>query len=407
MNISKYIYDYLMENNTSVIVPELGCFTIVNKPSEILDGVVIPPVQTVEFDSEKTEDDHILTNYIAQKENISIVQAAEEVKKFYQQNFISKLSLGKVVSFENFGDFSLDESANIVFKPGNDFFKANYGLENEYVSGFSERQSAKPPVSPKPENDFLDPNDSTRYRVKTDNRRQPEQKKQEQPVQPTPAARTAPAPKKQQKQKKTGNSGMWVLWVLIAAVIVGAAIYFINSSSFFVKRTTTQVIVNAEANQDTTNVSSAKTEESTSNPELAQTLDESTNKKNALNPAGSPKSSTSTPKSASPSTSTLKSASTPTSTSQTKSSPASVASSHGNVGSGKYVLIIGSFTIQSNAVKFANKLQSEGINCEIVPGRNQMSWVSIASYDSLAEAQRQANQMKSKPYCENIWIARR
>ena len=108
MEISKYIYDYLVEYNTSVVVPDLGCFSIIHKPSEINAGIVMPPSKTVAFDSENTEDDNIFTYYIAKKESITPEQAAEEVRKFYNKFFIQKLTIRRQpVSFPKFGTFSL------------------------------------------------------------------------------------------------------------------------------------------------------------------------------------------------------------------------------------------------------------------------------------------------------------
>ena len=136
MNVSKYIHDYLMECKPSVIVPDLGCFTVVEKPSEIRgDGTVVPPVKTVQFDSENSNDDRLFVLFISNKENIPLDQASSEVWKFYHQNFMKKLLNTQSVAFEEFGSFSLNETGNIEFKPDANFFKNNYGLNNAYIPG--------------------------------------------------------------------------------------------------------------------------------------------------------------------------------------------------------------------------------------------------------------------------------
>ena len=148
MEISKYIYDYLVEYKTSIVVPDLGCFSIVQKPSEIKDGVALPPVKTVAFDSENTEDDNIFTYYVAKKEGITSEQAAEEVRKFYNKYFIQKLTIKReTISFAQFGTFLLVKG-NIIFEPVSDIFKDNFGLGNGYISGETKKQPAAP-VAPK------------------------------------------------------------------------------------------------------------------------------------------------------------------------------------------------------------------------------------------------------------------
>jgi len=79
----------------------------------------------------------------------------------------------------------------------------------------------------------------------------------------------------------------------------------------------------------------------------------------------------------------------------------------GNVGGGKYVLIISSLPSRSEAESFGKKLQAEGIAYEIIEAANQRYRISVASFDDRAEAQRQADQMKSRPYCKDVWIASR
>jgi len=411
MNISKYIHDYLLENNSSVIVPELGCFTIVSKPSVIRDGMAFSPFQIVEFDSEKTEDDHVFTNYIAQKANISIEKAAEEVRLFYNYFFINMLAQKKDISFDHFGTFSFNDERSIVFIPSDDFFTKNYGLGYEYISGNAARETPSDSIPDEPQpvqrtkdsqsgsgNTFLDPNDNLRYRVNTE-RRKTNNKKPEPTIQPKHTARTAPIYKKPERQKKSSGSNLWVLWVLFAAVLVGVAGYIFYPTLFpsFSKGTIVSPI--ADTDTDTDSKDEAEPEEGTVNTELAKNLDNATDKKNALNPAGSKPAVSPTP-----SPSPAPKPSTPTST---ESKPATVTQSQGNQGSGKYILIIGSFSSNSAAEKFGRKLQAEGIAYEIIDAGNQRFRISVASFDDWNEANRQANQMKSKPYCENIWVARR
>jgi len=414
-----------MAHNTSVIVPELGCFSIVAKPSVIQNNEIIPPVKTVELDSENTDDDSVFTRYIAEKENITIERAAEEVNKFYNHFFIQKLANNKQsIAFENFGTFSLNDSGNIRFDPVTDFFKDNYGLGHVQIAGDTAKpppfetvpvvpvpQPAVPPApvpiipveskpvqspsesaqpvqetkdsSPKTDDGLFDTNNTTRYRENTERRRPVEEKREPpKPLKPSTVSKPLkPALKSQKppKMKKSDNSNLWVLWVLLIAAGLGVAGYNLYpkiNKSLTNKGRPVTIVEKPEAEPAYT----GETDENTPNTEVAQTLDEATDKKNALNPAQQE---------------VAKSPSTP-------SQP--VAQSQGNVGSGRWVLIVGSFRIQSNAEKFAKSLQAEGINNEIIVARNQMYWVAVASFDNLAEAARQAEQMKSK---REVWVGRR
>ena len=438
MDISKYIYDYLMEGNTSVIVPDLGCFAIVNKPSVIQNNIVIPPAKTVKFDCEDSEDNHVFTRYIAEKENVTIEQAVQEVYRFYDHFFIQKLlNSGQPIVFENFGTFSLNDINDIQFEPVTDFLKDSYGLGQVHISGDAtipppfenipvvpEPEPVVPPLPPAPEpfvtvepepvqppsepeqpvqetnTPSSQPEDSLfgaigNTRENTERRRPavemppepPKPPKQSKPSKP-PKPPKAPKPQKPPKPpraKKTGNSNLWVLWVLlVAAVLCAAGYYFypqinIEINKFITKGRSVAVIAEPEAKPENT----GETDEDTPNAEVAQTLDEATDKKNALNPAGNQQTEAARPPS-------------------TPSTP--VTQSQGSVGSGNWALVAGAFRIQSNAEAFQKTLQAEGFTTEIIFTKNQLYWVSIGSFDTLAEAQRQANQVRSK---HDVWVARR
>ena len=119
MYICKHIHEYLVKHN-SVIVPDLGCFTVVNKPS--VNGI---PVKTVELDWENNDDDSILTSYIAKKENITKEQAVENVRKFYKQFIIFAYKRDIELEFEKFGKFLMNATNDIVFIPVVNFFEKN------------------------------------------------------------------------------------------------------------------------------------------------------------------------------------------------------------------------------------------------------------------------------------------
>jgi len=72
---------------------------------------------------------------------------------------------------------------------------------------------------------------------------------------------------------------------------------------------------------------------------------------------------------------------------------------------GKYVVIVASLNTPSGAERYGKKLQEEGIAYEVIDAGNQRYRVSIGSFDTLAEAQKQANQMRSKH--PDVWVTTR
>jgi len=488
LEISKYIYDFLNDGNPSVIVPDLGCFTVVDKPSVIQNNIVIPPVRTVELDSENSDDDHVFTRYIAEKENISVEQAVQEVDKFYDHFFMQKLAkIRRPITFENFGTFSLNDSGDIQFEPVVDFIKDNYGLGQAYISSdvtipppfevapvMPEPEPVAPPPapepfipvepepvqpppppepvqplpppepvqppsepvqpireteapSPKPDGSLFETSNNTRYRENKERRRpaaeaplvQPtkshESSKQSKPPKPPKPSKPLkpirePKPPKQPKAKKTGSSNSWVLWVLLIAATLGLGVagyfYYPEFNKFLTKGRPVTFIAETSAEAEAEPEIAEATEENIPNAEVAQSLDEATDKRNALNPESNQQTPTEASRTPStPSTPSTSSTSSTTSTSSTPSTPSTpVPQTQGNAGSGQWVLVAGSFKVQSNAINFEKTLQAEGYSCEIILAKNQLYWVTIGSFDTMAEAQRQANQTTAK---HEVWIAKR
>ena len=73
-------------------------------------------------------------------------------------------------------------------------------------------------------------------------------------------------------------------------------------------------------------------------------------------------------------------------------------------GQGSWTVIIGSFVIQQNAEAFARTVLAEdGITCEIIFAANQHFRVSAGRFETLAEANSLANQIRAK---REVWVIR-
>ena len=501
-----------MEYNLPVVVPDLGCFTIVSLPSEIQDGTVIPPHKTVKLDSENTYDDGVLKGYIARKANITVEQAGVWLRNFYNHNFLKKLPILKTIVFEEFGAFSLNEFNDIVFTPDENFFKENYGLDYAYFSGNEQTvednlapkqepivvpetppiytpetppvfmpetppiftpetppiftQETPPVFTPEPEPTFVpepepmhmqpeqpqaqpedglfDMNDTSRFRENPTRKKRPTLfDKKEEPVKPSAKHKPPPVTKQTKQTKptklktKTGSSNLWVLWILIAAAGLGVGGYYVYPILYpilFSPNTTVISLIDFDDEIEPEPADDA--DEDLLNAELAQTLDDATDIKVALNPEANqqtedvPTSQPQTQTESTPTPSTpARTEPTPTRTEPTParteptpartepapartetSPPANVTPSASNPGQGRYVLIAGSFETRTAAENFCKRLQAEGIAYEIITATvNGAQWnrVSVGGYDTLSEATRQANQMKTRPLCKDVWVVRR
>lgn len=441
MDISKHLRNYLAEN-PSITVPGLGRFTAVDKPSEIRGDVVFPPVRTVEYDSSSDEDDGVLTAYIAQQENISLEQAKNEATEFYNR-LKNKLSNRQTIALDRFGTLDISTVGDIVFTPDAELFIERhdaYGLgqvnlqgdragrpdpapvivepATPVVSASSETasaenstvepQAASTPTQPQPVSakGSLFASSNVRVRENTERSRTVNER-QASPVKPVrPGTTASPTQKKQKnaKQKKVDISSngfpMWVLLVLLIAGGLGVGSYFlypklspyVDSAISSIKGGGTDQVI---PEKQTSISLPGKTMDMPENPDVAQALDQSADKKNALNPAeGTSKSGTSSPASA-----TNK----PVTPQPAQSGPAAPA--QGSVGQGKYVLVVGSFSTQTRAEKFGKLLQNAGINYEIIDFGNKRVRVAVTSSNDKTEALRQVGQFKSKPHCQNVWIA--
>jgi hypothetical protein len=73
------------------------------------------------------------------------------------------------------------------------------------------------------------------------------------------------------------------------------------------------------------------------------------------------------------------------------------------VSRGTYYMIVGCFTVQSNAEKYAEKLRGMGYNPQIVSGRDNFQMVSVKSYGSYGESVGDLDKFRSQ-VSPNAWI---
>jgi cell division septation protein DedD len=117
MKIGKYISELLFENDF-VILPQVGEFSTKYIPAKFIPELkkVESPSKIITFNDKNKSGGGLLTEYIAQKENKTSIEAREFVNNFVTE-MLNSLNAGKKVELENIGVFSMDSSGNILLDP--------------------------------------------------------------------------------------------------------------------------------------------------------------------------------------------------------------------------------------------------------------------------------------------------
>jgi hypothetical protein len=134
MNVLQYISELLYRHDC-VIVPGFGGFVANPVPAAIhpVSHSFTPPSKEIMFNPALTNNDGILANYIAEKENISYAHAVHEIHNFVTA-IRTTLDKENKVEVTKVGTIYLNEQRNYNFKPDKD---TNYMLSSFGLSGFT------------------------------------------------------------------------------------------------------------------------------------------------------------------------------------------------------------------------------------------------------------------------------
>ena len=124
--ISELLYEY-----DCVIIPELGGFITNYRPASINEdsGVLFPPSKALGFNRNLTQNDGLLVNHIASKNNTSFEKASDQIKQKVEACF-NDLNEGHRVTFDKVGILFLDEEKSIQFEPDEsiNYLTSSFGL---------------------------------------------------------------------------------------------------------------------------------------------------------------------------------------------------------------------------------------------------------------------------------------
>ena len=125
----------------SVSLPGMGCFTVVETPSELLNEgrMITPPLKKIVFDSSDSIQDNLLVHQYARLKNIPEKEASAEVADLLRQMKKELVDNAKVV-IPDFGALCFGASGSFVFEAAAefDFESDSYCLETLLLQKRSE-----------------------------------------------------------------------------------------------------------------------------------------------------------------------------------------------------------------------------------------------------------------------------
>ena len=125
----------------SVSLPGMGCFTVVETPSELLNEgrMITPPLKKIVFDSSDSIQDNLLVQQYARLKNIPEKEASAEVADLLRQMKKELVDNAKVV-IPDFGALCFGASGSFVFEAAAefDFESDSYCLETLLLQKRSE-----------------------------------------------------------------------------------------------------------------------------------------------------------------------------------------------------------------------------------------------------------------------------
>lgn len=130
MDISNFVSDLLLEHDC-VIIPGFGGFICNYKPAEIhaILHSVSPPSKAISFNRNLKSNDGLLINFIAERGNVSFIEATEIVNTWVKSS-MSLLKKGEDVLLRKIGKLHHDFESNLLFTPDDstNYLKSSFGL---------------------------------------------------------------------------------------------------------------------------------------------------------------------------------------------------------------------------------------------------------------------------------------
>ena len=365
VNLAKYIYDLLLENET-VIIPGFGAFISTYKPAVIGENEIKPPSKEISFSQQIRNNDGLLVAAIARKAKISQPNALKRIER-ERENMLYQLDKGEDVIVENLGKLFYNEKNKIQFAS---FQKDNLLLDSFGFEPISMEDIVEKAIEPEIDEAIVEQVTlSEIVETVSDKVFEPEIEILDlEPVDETfaepivekeliniqlPEYKHIPLTEKPEQRKKTG--WYWYFLILIPVVIGGYFMFNKISNSTYkeIDREATPQIEKQEIIVQTPADSAVN--ESVAENEAVETVKTET---------------------------TLNSTSADT----------------------KYYLVGGGFKNEENAEKFIVRLKERGIEGFLLGQKGSLFLVGIGSFNSANEAYNTLNEHVKKYPDWNIWV---
>jgi len=138
-DITAYIRELLFRHDC-VIIPGFGAFIGNYFPSHIdrNEGLFYPPVRRITFNRHLTGNDGLLIGHVSSHLKISYGESRDIISAWTEE-LRSKIMAGTIISLDHLGTFSLNREGKVIFEPDS---TANYLLSSYGLTSYQ-----RPPVS--------------------------------------------------------------------------------------------------------------------------------------------------------------------------------------------------------------------------------------------------------------------
>lgn len=387
VNFGKYIHQLLLENDI-VIVPGFGAFVSEYKPAEIPeDGVEIkPPSKIVTFNEQIRNNDGLLVGNVAEKQRITHFEALKRIER-EREDILYKLDSGEQVELTNVGVLFHNEENKIGFTAVEDanLLLDSFGLESTVIEGVDEvvedevSESLEPSNLEEEELKEQEPEIETLEQTTTlELGEEPEVDEiiEEEQI-PTPVAEVEPDPEMkdvpelkvrmaepEQDEQKKKRAWWWLLLVLVPLIAVSVFIF-----------------TKGEKDKGTDNQPERESEIKIS--EQPEVLPSDTVKTESM---------------VKDTVEQIVQDTVPVEQNEAKSEVSD------DLGSPKYYLVGGSFSVEQNAEDYIKELKGKGYEAFHVGKKGRFFIVGIGTYDSFAEADQAKQEYMNNNAGSEVWV---
>lgn len=390
--VEKYLKELLYDYDC-VIIPNFGGFisTYMSSEISIAKNKISPPRKQIKFNDKLTSNDSLLIDFIADNENISILDAYNYVEAYIKYIKLQIVENSQY-TIESLGRLYLNEEKNFSFEQylRFNYLKESFGLSELYFKPIDRSQESKslfkqkkPKFMASTINNELEDDDEpvNHYKESADEEEEEDDELMEEL-------------ERQRKLKKSENLAVYYIMAILALVLTAGTAYYLNMDK------TTYAIgsfspLSLFGQSDTSNSENIDNKLLPEESEDEVTTDESTSSQNDDS-----------------NTETTQQNYNKEQNSNTVASAAKVVaeveidpSNLVNEKTGRFYIIVGGFKSKRKAAKFLEEMVAAGNPAKILDSYDESGVyrVSVADFSAYDEAQTQ-RKAYANAYGEELWV---